>query len=76
MKKWLLTFMVLTLAGCTAVSAGEGNLPDNRQPAAPALPNLGTAPELTNEVWLNTEKPLRLANLRGSVVLLEMWTFG
>lgn len=40
------------------------------------LTNLGPAPELTNEVWLNTDQPLRLADLRGTVVLLEMWTFG
>ncbi len=40
------------------------------------LPYLGQAPELTNEVWLNTDGPLRLADLRGKVVLLEMWTFG
>ena len=40
------------------------------------LTNLGPAPELTNEVWLNTDQPLRLADLRGKVVLLEMWTFG
>ena len=40
------------------------------------LPNLGPAPELMNEVWLNTDEPLRLANLRGKVVLLDMWTFG
>lgn len=40
------------------------------------LPDFGVAPELTNQVWLNSEKPLRLANLRGRVVLLEMWTFG
>jgi len=40
------------------------------------LPNLGAAPELTNTVWLNTDQPLRLANLRGKVVLIDMWTFG
>jgi hypothetical protein len=40
------------------------------------LPNLGPAPELQNETWLNTSGPLRLADLRGSVVLIEMWTFG
>ncbi len=40
------------------------------------LPDLGPAPELTNQVWLNTAQPLRLAGLRGKVVLLEMWTFG
>lgn len=40
------------------------------------LTDYGTAPELTNDVWLNTDAPLRLADLRGQVVLLEMWTFG
>ena len=41
-----------------------------------ALPNLGPAPELQNEIWLNADHPLRLADLRGSVVLIDMWTFG
>jgi hypothetical protein len=40
------------------------------------LPDLGEAPELNNEVWLNTDRPLRLADLRGKVVLIDMWTFG
>lgn len=44
--------------------------------AMPPLPNLGSAPELTNEVWLNTDRPLRLADQRGKVVLIDMWTFG
>lgn len=39
------------------------------------LPSLGPAPELENEVWLNSE-PLRLAELRGKVVLIDMWTYG
>ena len=43
--------------------------------AADELPNLGPAPELENEVWLNSDGPLRLEELRGKVVLLEMWTF-
>jgi hypothetical protein len=41
-----------------------------------ALPDLGAAPELNNEVWLNTDQPLRLADLRGKVVLIDMWTYG
>lgn len=64
-----------------------GCLPEPRNPAsqpseAPdhsgsaALPDFGPAPELTNTIWLNTDQPLRLADLRGKVVLLEMWTFG
>ena len=40
------------------------------------LPDLGQAPELTNDVWINSDQPLRLADLHGKVVLLEMWTFG
>jgi hypothetical protein len=33
------------------------------------------APELSNEVWINS-RPLRLADLRGKVILLEFWTYG
>jgi len=40
------------------------------------LADFGPAPELENEVWLNTDQPLRLADLRGQVVLIDMWTFG
>jgi hypothetical protein len=40
------------------------------------LPDLGVAPELNNEVWLNTDQPVRLAEVRGKVVLIDMWTFG
>lgn len=41
-----------------------------------SLPDYGPAPELTNEIWLNTDQPLPLSSLSGKVVLLEMWTFG
>lgn len=34
---------------------------------APAFP--------TNVDWLNTQQPLRMAELRGKLVLLEFWTF-
>lgn len=40
------------------------------------LPDLGMAPELTNTIWINTPNPLRLADLKGKVVIIEMWTFG
>lgn len=33
------------------------------------------APELSNTVWINSA-PLRLADLRGKVILLEFWTYG
>jgi hypothetical protein len=44
--------------------------------AMSAFPNLGSAPELTNEVWLNPDRPVHLVDLRGQVVLIDMWTFG
>lgn len=45
-------------------------------PPAVELPDLGPAPDITNEVWLNTDQPLNLTALRGRVVLIEFWTFG
>ena len=83
MKHWLAFFLVLPLLACSvpptgaqsgASGADEG--PAEALPTMANLPDLGEAPELTNEVWLNTDVPLRLADLRGKVVLLEMWTFG
>ncbi|MBZ0295552.1 MAG: SH3 domain-containing protein [Anaerolineae bacterium] len=50
-------------------------LPGRLQPTTGDLPDYGPAPELSNEAWLNADRPLRLADLRGQVVLLEMWTF-
>ncbi len=33
------------------------------------------APEITNATWLNSA-PLRMAELKGKVVMVEFWTFG
>ena len=38
------------------------------------LPNKGQAPDFNNTNWLNTV-PLTLASLRGTVVMMEFWTF-
>ena len=42
----------------------------------PSYPDHGPAPELQNTVWLNTDQALHLADLKGKVILLDMWTFG
>ena len=42
---------------------------------AASLPIIQPAPEIANEVWLNSE-PMKLSDLRGKVVLVEFWTFG
>lgn len=71
--------LVFLLAACGSQSQKEAIQTQEetaKNQVLPKLPVLGKAPELTNEVWLNTPKPLRLADLRGKVVLLEMWTFG
>ena len=40
------------------------------------LPDLGNAPEITNDVWINADAPVTLASQQGKVVLIEFWTFG
>ena len=44
----------------------------------PSLPDLGAAPDFTdNQRWFNTPggRPLTLAGLRGHVVLVDFWTY-
>jgi len=60
----------------TGAPAAAPNTQRPTQPARADLPDLGPAPELGNQVWLNTPGPLRLSDLRGRVILLDMWTFG
>ena len=73
--------LTLFLTACTAATESapaEKSMPaETEQPQVNAsLPDLGAAPELTNDTWLNVDAPLRLADLRGKVVIIDMWTFG
>lgn len=75
MKRVMLGLLTLILIGCSPKQENFQQMqPALKNPAS--LPDLGPAPDLTNETWLNVDAPLRLADLRGKVVLLEMWTFG
>jgi thiol-disulfide isomerase/thioredoxin len=68
MKHLLVGLIAFTLFGCASRQS-----PVQMETA---LPDLGPAPELANETWLNVSAPLRLADLRGKVVIVEMWTLG
>jgi hypothetical protein len=50
--------------------------PSHKPPPAAPFRDMGPAPEINNDVWLNTDRPLPLSSLRGQVVLIEFWTFG
>ena len=82
MRRYFLGLIALILFGCSgreAVPASQTGVQpqtDSAMPKTASLPDLGPAPELTNDTWLNVDSPLRLADLRGKVVLIDMWTFG
>lgn len=78
-KGWFfLAFLPLILFACSNRLSGKEDAA--LTPTSPghrsSLDDYGPAPELENEVWLNAHEPIRLENLRGQVVLLNMWTFG
>jgi thiol-disulfide isomerase/thioredoxin len=77
MKRLVFGLIAFLLFGC-APSPSDASAPpvDSSMLKLASLPDLGLAPELTNDIWLNVDVPLRLADLRGKVVIVEMWTFG
>ena len=72
MNRFWLIGLIFGLTACAAAA----NETVTKPASAASLPDLGPAPELTNESWLNVDAPLRLAHLRGKVVAIDMWTFG
>ena len=73
----ILFLIAAAVSGAIFLRLNTGQ-PAPAQPGNPAtdLPDLGKAPELHDGVWINTDGPIRLADLKGKVVLLEMWTYG
>ena len=74
-RLWLFGLLLFGLSACGTVPTSESETPAP-MPASAFLPDLGPAPELTNDTWLNVDASLRLADLRGKVVAIDMWTFG
>jgi len=72
MNRWLWGLALLAVAACSLARASSGGPAQEEA----TLNDHSPAPELTNTVWLNTDQPLRLADLRGKVVLIDFWTFG
>jgi thiol-disulfide isomerase/thioredoxin len=58
-------FCAALLAACSAGRAAE--IPFEGTRPAPEFPE--------NIEWLNTDKPLTLASLKGKIVLLDFWTY-
>src|ERR1041384_4109702 len=68
-KRLLVVASLLLLAG-TARAQGENDMSQESRGRV-------RAPELTGgRGWLNTDRPLTIAGLRGKVVLLDFWTYG
>ena len=85
----VIPILILILIACTsnqrepaAESSGVQVLasgtvaPPTPKPIAVDLPDMGEAPEILNETWINSDVPVTLESVRGKVVLLEFWTFG
>jgi thiol-disulfide isomerase/thioredoxin len=80
-------FLLLTIAMVTGCSSTQVDTVHTVLPVIPPsiernnkpmviLPDLGLAPDLETTVWLNTTAPLNLGDLKGKVILLQMWTYG
>ncbi|HKG52768.1 MAG TPA: redoxin domain-containing protein [Anaerolineales bacterium] len=77
MKRFLFGVIALLLFGCAPqLSDMQAQSMDASMPKLASLPDLGPAPELMNDTWLNVDAPYHIADLRGKVVIVEMWTFG
>jgi thiol-disulfide isomerase/thioredoxin len=81
-EAWIMRRLLLglssVLAAFSLVTGLRAQTTPTPGPESVYISNLrdnGPAPEIYGESWLNTERPLRLRDLAGQVVLLDMWTF-
>src|SRR5919197_5927310 len=79
LRKTLYTLRFVALSGCLLLSAAGGRAQDEKGGDDVSARQQGRvrAPELEGgRGWLNTDRPLSVAGLRGKVVLLDFWTYG
>ncbi|MEZ4710695.1 MAG: thioredoxin-like domain-containing protein [Caldilineaceae bacterium] len=74
---------VPTPTATATTTGGQANASDaffgGNQPGSSSEPDLyaDKAPEFPTDLeWLNTDRPLSLAQLTGKIVLLDFWTYG
>src|SRR3954471_6608087 len=75
----LIITLSLALVSVTLLKAQSLNQYSLKGPSLMPIPQQGKvrAPELEGgRGWLNTDRPLSLAALKGKVVLLDFWTYG
>jgi hypothetical protein len=65
---------IVSIAAAAILVAGIAFAASNTQVRA-QQPKLIDAPDLVGGVdWFNTDKPIRLEDLRGRIVILDFWT--
>jgi cytochrome oxidase Cu insertion factor (SCO1/SenC/PrrC family) len=66
----LILIAAILLSSCAPATSIDPQISENN-----TLPTEPKAPAITNQVWLNTDKPLTPADLNGKVILIDFWTF-
>src|SRR5258705_1818129 len=77
LKKILLSIFLTIIFGIVTLSQSSPVVMKGISMAVQQQKGRVRAPEITGgRGWLNTDKPLSLAALKGKVVLLDFWTYG